>query len=194
MADRVPAVDRLRGPLGRCHAMGADDHSTTQATYHSVGSDPCSCTTARSRATVSRCVCCSRTSGSPTSARRSTWPTGRGGRSFSAGSIPALRVPTLVLDDGRPLGRVGRDPLVFRRGTRSSPAIRTNGRRCCSGCSSSSTTSSLRSPSFASGSPTRAVRRGVRRSRRGADGGRLPRARCARDVASTDGSGSSGKR
>ena len=29
---------------------------------------------------------------------------------------PALRVPTLVLDDGRPLGGVGRDHLVLRRG------------------------------------------------------------------------------
>ena len=57
---------------------------------------------------------------------------------------PALRVPTLVLDDGRALGESGAILWYFGEGTRFVPEDRTSGRRCCSGCSSSSTTMSPR--------------------------------------------------
>ena len=72
------------------------------------------------------------------------------------GLNPSLRVPTLVLDDGRPLGESGAILWYFGEGTALRPrTTRTSGRRCCSGCSSSSTTSSPRSRSRVSGSRTR---------------------------------------
>jgi glutathione S-transferase len=72
---------------------------------------------------------------------------------------PSLRVPTLVLDDGRPLAESNAILWYFGNGTRFIPTTTTSARRCCSGCSSSSTRSSLRSRSFASGSCIRARRK-----------------------------------
>ena len=56
-------------------------------------------------------------------------------------------MPTLVLDDGRSLAESGAILWYFGEGTRFVPEDRTSGRRCCSGCSSSSTTTSPRSRS-----------------------------------------------
>src|SRR3954451_5773651 len=75
------------------------------------------------------------------------------------GLNPGLRVPTLVLDDGRSLGESGAILWYFGEGTRSSPRIPTDAPACCSGCSSSSTTTSRTWPSRGSGSGTRAGRR-----------------------------------
>jgi hypothetical protein len=55
------------------------------------------------------------------------------------GLHPGLRVPTLVLDDGRPLAESNAILWYFGDGTRYVPADRTNALRCCSGCSSSRT-------------------------------------------------------
>ena len=75
-----------------------------------------------------------------------------------------------------PARRVERDLWYFGEGTRFVPADPTSGRRCSSGCSSSSTTTSRRSRSSASGSPSRA---GPRRSPTGSTSAwrRVPRAR-----------------
>ena len=91
---------------------------------------------------------------------------------------PAQRVPTLVLDDGRSLAESGAILWFFGEGTRFVPdGSRTRERRCCSGCSSSSTTTSPRSPSRASGSATPGRPEEFETASRRADGGRLPRAR-----------------
>ena len=66
-----------------------------------------SCTTRRSRAIATRCAFCSRSSGCRTSGVRSTSPTGRVGKELLGELNPALRVPTLVFDDGRALGESG---------------------------------------------------------------------------------------
>ena len=106
---------------------------------------------------------------------RRTWTssTARTVRDLLGGLNPALRVPTLVLDDGRPLAESNAILWYLGEGTRFVPAIRTSAPRCCSGCSSSSTTTSRRSRSRASGSRTGAAG-GVRGPARGADGGRAP--------------------
>ena len=67
-----------------------------------------------------------------------------------AGLSPTRRVPTLVLDDGRPLAESNAILLYFGEGTRFVPRTSTTARRCSSGCSGSSTTTSRRSPSCAS--------------------------------------------
>ena len=116
--------------------------------------------------------------GLPYERRTSTSSTARTGRSCSAALNPALRVPTLVLDDGRAARGVGRDPLVLRRGhALRARRIATSARRCCSGCSSSSTTTSRRSRSCASGSRTPGGPSSSRTGCEERDGGRLPRAR-----------------
>jgi hypothetical protein len=79
---------------------------------------------------------------------------------------PGLTVPTLVLDDGRPLGESAAISGTSARGRGSFRIMRTHALRSSSGCSSSSTSSSRRSQSCASGSRTRAVRRSSSRSGR----------------------------
>ena len=81
---------------------------------------------------------------------------------------PALRVPTLVLDDGRALAESNAIIWYFAEGTPYLPEIASSARRSCSGCSSSSTTTSRRSRSCASGSRSRRRRRRRPRSRRAA--------------------------
>jgi len=71
---------------------------------------------------------------------------------------PSQRVPTLVLDDGRPLGESGAIIWYLARGTRFVRRTPMTWRRCCNGCSSSSTTSSRTSPSRASGWRSRRIR------------------------------------
>ena len=81
-------------------------------------------TTARSRATVTRCGCCSRSWGSPTSGA-SVDVVDRSNRPEVLGGLnPALRVPTLVLDDGRPLAESGAILWYFGEGTRFVPTDR----------------------------------------------------------------------
>ena len=78
----------------------------------------------------------------------------RRGRMELLGELnPALRVPTLVLEDGRPLAESARSSTTSPRAPPTCPRTATCGRRCCSGCSSSSTRTSHTSPSSASGSP-----------------------------------------
>ena len=61
---------------------------------------------------------------------------------------PGLRVPTLVLDDGRALGESGAILWFFGEGT---PYVPDDPRKCSSGCSSSSTATSRTSPCRGSG-------------------------------------------
>jgi glutathione S-transferase len=68
---------------------------------------------------------------------------------------PALRVPTLVLDDGRSLAESNAILWHFARGTSYLPDDPFDQTKCCSGCSSSSTATSRTSRCFASGSPSR---------------------------------------
>ena len=83
-----------------------------------------SCTRTQRRATATRCGCCSRTSASRTSERavdvidRSNRPELLGGLN------PALRVPTIVLDDGRALGESNAILWYFGEGTRFVPTDR----------------------------------------------------------------------
>ncbi len=66
--------------------------------------NPCFSTTPRSPAIATRCGFCSRTSASSTR-RSSCRVVDRSNRAEVLGELnPGLRVPTLVLDDGRPLG------------------------------------------------------------------------------------------
>ena len=79
--------------------------------------DPCSSTTPSSRATATRSVSCSPTSGS-TYERREVSVTDRSDRPELLGDLnPALRVPTLVLDDGRPLAESDAILCYFAEGT-----------------------------------------------------------------------------
>ena len=65
------------------------------------------------------------------------------GPARAAGRLnPALRVPTLVLDDGRPLAESDAILCYFADGTPYLPDDPMSARRCCSGCSSSSTATS----------------------------------------------------
>ena len=64
------------------------------------------------------------TSGFPTSGGPSTSSTGRTGPSVLGGLNPSLRVPTLVLDDGRPIGESGAILWYFGEGTRFVPTDR----------------------------------------------------------------------
>jgi glutathione S-transferase len=72
---------------------------------------------------------------------------------------PALRVPTLVLDDGRAIAESNAIIYYFASGTRYLPEDPMSAPRCCSGCSSSSTATSPTSPWFASGSHSPRARR-----------------------------------
>ena len=63
------------------------------------------------------------------------------------GLNPALRVPTLVLDDGRPLAESGAILWYAGEGSRFVPTTATRVHRCFNGCSSSSTSTSRRSRS-----------------------------------------------
>ena len=86
----------------------------------------CSSTTARSPATVTRCGSCSRTSACRT--RRSSWTpsTAPSTRDELAGLSPTRRVPTLVLDDGRPLAESNAILIYFgeRNAVRPGGALR----------------------------------------------------------------------
>ena len=62
------------------------------------------------------------TSASSTSAGRSTSSTGANRPELLGGLNPALRVPTMVLDDGRSLGESGAILWYFGEGTRFVPA------------------------------------------------------------------------
>ena len=69
---------------------------------------------------------------------------------------PVLRVPTLVLDDGRVMAESNAIPSTSPTARTTCPTTRGNARRCSAGCSSSSTTTSPTSPSRGSGaSPSR---------------------------------------
>ena len=68
---------------------------------------------------------------------------------------PGLRVPTLVLDDGRPLAESNAILWYLGEGTRYVPGIPTSVPRCSSGSSSSSTATSRISRLPASGRRTR---------------------------------------
>ena len=94
------------------------------------------------------------------------------------GKNPALRVPTLELDDGRAPRRVERDPLVPRRRER----LRDEGLNAhapSSGCSSSSTRSSRPSSSRGSGTCCSASGRSTRPSSRRSGAAARPRTRRA---------------
>ena len=87
------------------------------------GAGKCSSTTARFRATATRC-------GSVRALglayeRRTVDVVDRSNRPDLLGGLnPALRVPTLVLDDGRPLGESGAILWYFAEGTRFVPTDR----------------------------------------------------------------------
>ena len=92
--------------------------------------------------------------------RREVSVTDRSDRPELLGDLnPALRVPTLVLDDGRPLAESDAILCYFAEGRRTCPTTATSARRSCNGCSSSSTATSPTSPSSASGSRSRTRRR-----------------------------------
>ena len=85
------------------------------------------------------------------------------------GLNPALRVPALVLDDGRSLAESNAILWYLARGHAvRAPPTRSTARSCCSGCSSSSTATSRTSRWSGSGSPSPPRRRPRARSRPGA--------------------------
>ena len=106
-------------------------------------------TTRSSRATARRYASCSLSVASPSSASRSTRRTARG-RGELLGDKNRARVPVLELDDGRDLAESNAIPWYSPTARRTSrPILRAA--KSCSGCSSSSTSTSRRSPSPASG-------------------------------------------
>ena len=138
---------------------------------------PCCSTTARSRATVTRCACSSRISASSTSGARVDVVDRSNRRELLGDLNPALRVPTLVLDDGRSLGESGAILWFFGEGTRFVPDDAVRAR-------AGAAVDVLRAVRPRAGDRGGAVlarvlraARGVRAAARGADEGRLPRAR-----------------
>ncbi len=102
----------------------------------------------------------------------------RSGRLELLGALnPALRVPTLVLDDGEPLAESNAILCYLAEGTRCSPRTACSGPASCSGCSSSSTATSPTSPWCASGSASRPIPAGA-----GGDRGAPPRAAMPRST------------
>ena len=160
MPDPSTAIASTQRPAALWKAScGIDADASAKAATIIV--EPCFSTTPSSRATATRSVSCSPTSGSPTSAARSRSPTAPTGPSCWATSTRHCACPRSCSMTAARWPNPTRSSATSPRARATSPTTATSARRSCNGCSSSSTATSPTSPSSASGSrsPTRRRRR-----------------------------------